>query len=414
MDRHINYAGQIPLETDLLSTNRDVLIGLSKISSAILGVATTVSGMACTPTSVPSMSVDVAPGEIYSLQNLDSTPYSSLAADTTHQIVKQGLSLDKSTFALTAPATVGYSVCYLVQASYQDQDNASVVLPYYNASNPSSAWNGPANSGTAQATERQGVAVIQVKTGVAATTGTQLIPPADSGFVPLYVVTVANGQTTITSSSIAIHAQAPILPTSLVQAMQLNAYCYALDTGSVNAYAATYYPAFSTLTDGMELWFKAANSNTGAATFSANGLAASPIVGPTHLPLAASSIIATGQYQVIWNAGISSWVLCNAGAPGGLTNLTAQAPLVSTGSSNPTLSIPKATSLVDGYLSHGDWVIFNSKGSVNTISVANANGVSATVSGTASAPIFTFTLGAITPSSVSATGTIQAASFNTL
>lgn len=413
MDRYINYAGQIPLETDLLNTNRNVMIGLAKLAGAMLGTSTVVNGLTCMPTDVPSMTVNVSKGEIYSLQNIDATAYSSLAADTNDQIVKQGIVLDTTPLAMTAPATGGYSVCYLVQAKYQDADTDSLVLPYYNADNPTTAWNGPSNSGTAQATERRGQAVVQYKQGIAAATGTQLIPPADSGFVPLYVVTVAYGQTTITATSIARHPQAPLLSTSLLQAVQLNAFNYALDTGSANVYAAAYTPAFATLTDGMVVWLKALNSNTGASTFSVNGTTAYPIVGPTHLPLAASTILAGGQYQLIWHSGISSWVLAGSGSGGGLTNITAQSPLTSTGGTTPTLSIPAATSSQNGYLTSADWLTFNGKGIVNSVSVVPSNGVSATSSG-GTTPALTFALGAITPSSVSATGVIQAASFNTL
>lgn len=413
MDRYINYAGQIPLETDLLNTNRNVLIGLAKLSHAMFGTATTVNGMACTPTGVPSMTVNVAPGEIYSLQQLDGTAYSSLPADTTDMVVKQGIALATTAFALTAPATGGYSVNYLIQAQYQDSDANSVVLPYYNASTPTTAWNGPNNSGTAQPTERKGLAVVQSKSGIAAATGTQLTPAADSGFVPLYVVTVAYGQTTITAASIATHPQAPLLGGSLMQAVQVNAYNYALDTGAANAYAAAYYPAIATLTDGMTLWFKAANSNTGASTLAVNGGTVYPIVGPTHLALAASSILGGGQYEVVWNAGLSSWVMAGSGGSGGgLTNITAQLPLVSTGGTSPTLSIPAATATKDGYLTSADWNTFNNKGAVSAVSVVSANGVSATVANQGTTPAFTFSLGVITPQSVSATGAVQAASFN--
>jgi hypothetical protein len=410
LDRYINFAGQIPLETDLLNTNRNILIALSKLSHAVFGNTTTVNGLACTPTGPASMSVNVAPGDIYSLVNLDGTPYSSLAADTTHQVVKQGISLDLINFALTAPVTGGYSVCYLIEAQYQDLDAVNVVLPYYNAAAPATAWSGPNNTGVAQATQRKGNALVQVKTGVAAATGTQTIPAADSGFVPLYVVTVANGQTTITAASIALHAQAPLIPSSIVQAMQTDAYSYAIDTGTANAYAAKYTPSIAALTDGMQLWFKASNSNTGASTLSVNGLTSSPLLGPTQLPLAAATILANGQYQVVWNAGLSSWVLCNAGgAAGGLTNITATSPLTSTGGTSPTLAMPAATGSVNGYLKAVDWAAFNAKGIVNSLSVTAANGVSGTFTG-GSTPALTLVLGAITPSSVAATGGISAAS----
>ena len=83
MDRQIVYPGAIPLETDLLNTNKNAMIGLSKLAAAILGTSTFLNGLACTPTGPASLQVYVAPGEIYSLQNIDGTAYSSIAADTT-------------------------------------------------------------------------------------------------------------------------------------------------------------------------------------------------------------------------------------------------------------------------------------------------------------------------------------------
>ncbi|SDX12234.1 hypothetical protein SAMN05518669_103341 [Variovorax sp. YR634] len=219
MDRNINYPGQVPLETDLLKTNQFTMIGLSRLAAAILGTASCVSGFATTQTVVPSMAVLVAPGDIYSLQNLEGTAYSSLPQDLTHNILKQGISLDARTIAVAAPGTAGFSVNYLIQASYQDTDGGSTVLPYYNASNPSVAYSGPANSGTAQPTTRAGAVAISAKAGTAATTGTQTTPAPDAGYVGLYVVTVANGASTVVNANISAYSLAPFIPAPFVKPM---------------------------------------------------------------------------------------------------------------------------------------------------------------------------------------------------
>jgi hypothetical protein len=215
MDRVIVYPGAIPLETDLLATNKNMLIGLSKLASALFGSNTLVNGFAVTPTGPASLQVVVAPGEIYSLQNVDGTAYSSIAADTSRSILKQGITLDSATLNCPAPTTTGQSISYLVQAAYQDVDAIPTVLPYYNASNPSQAYSGPANNGVAQNTRRNGVAVVSVKTGVSATTGTQTIPAPDVGYVGLYVVTVAFAQTAITSANIVPAPARPQINSSL-------------------------------------------------------------------------------------------------------------------------------------------------------------------------------------------------------
>ena len=211
MDRVQVFPGAIPLETDLLNTNKNTMVGLAKLAAAMLGTSTQVNGLSVVPTGPASLQVFVNPGEIYQLVNLDGTAYSSLAADTTHQIVKQGILLDQMTLSCPSPATAGFSVNYLIEATYSDIDALPVVLPYYNASNPAVAYSGPANVGTTNNTVRQGKVTLTAKAGTAATTGTQTTPAADAGYVGLYVVTVANGQTQITAPNIAQVAGAPII-----------------------------------------------------------------------------------------------------------------------------------------------------------------------------------------------------------
>ena len=63
---------------------------------------------------------------------------------------------------------------------------------------------GRKGNGLTQNTVRKGAVVVQVKAGASATTGSQVTPAPDSGYVGLYVITVANAQTTITSSNIAL------------------------------------------------------------------------------------------------------------------------------------------------------------------------------------------------------------------
>jgi hypothetical protein len=215
MDRQIVYNGAIPLDTDQLLQSKNTMIGLGMLIKALLGTSTLVDGLACTPTGPASLQVLVGPGSIYAIENVDGTAYGSLAADTTHQIMKQGISLDTLTLNCPAPGTTGQSINYLIEVAYQDTDAGSTVLPYYNSSNPAVAYNGPNNSGTSQNTVREGQCIVNVKAGVAATTGSQTTPAPNAGFTGLWVVTVANGQTTITSPNIALAAAAPFISEKL-------------------------------------------------------------------------------------------------------------------------------------------------------------------------------------------------------
>lgn len=314
MDRQIVYPGQVLPETTLLQMTKDAMIGLAKLSAAMLGTSTIANGFAVTPTTPASLQVLAAPGEIYSLQNIDSTAFSSLAADTTHQIVKQGISLDSVTLNCPAPGTSGQSINYLVEVSYQDADANPVLLPYYNSANPSAPYSGLGNNGLTQNTARKGAVIVQVKAGVSAATGSQTTPAPDSGFVGLYVVTVAYGQTTITAGNISQYSAAPLLPSGLLPAHQSGALSYASDTGAANVYAAAYTPAITSLVDGMVLRFKAANANTGASTFNPNGLGAKPIVGGAHAALQGGEIVVNSDVWLQYNSSIGSgsWVMVDS------------------------------------------------------------------------------------------------------
>ncbi len=217
MHRVITYAGQIPLETDILETNLFAMVGLGRLAAAVLGSNTLLNGLACSPTSSGSLAVQIGAGEIYSMQAVDNTAYSSLGSDTTHQVLKQGLLEAAAILALSAPTTSGTSINYLIQGGYSDVDADPVVLPYYNASNTSQAFAGPNNNGVAQPTHRKSVLSISVVAGAAAATGTQTTPAPQPGNVPMYVVTVANGQTAIVSGNIAVAAGAPFITETLTQ-----------------------------------------------------------------------------------------------------------------------------------------------------------------------------------------------------
>lgn len=313
MNRQIVYPGAIPLETDLLNTNKYAMLGLAKLASALMGGNTYVHGLACTPSSPASMVVNVAAGQIYSLQNIDGTAYSSLPADTTHSILKQGYVLDAQQFTLTAPSTSGYSINYLIQVTYSDVDGGSTVLPYYNASNPSVAWSGPNNSGTAQYTVRQGICTVSMKAGVAATTGTQITPTPDTGCTGLYVITVAQGATTVTAGNIATYANAPFLPQGgIVDGIQRNTLRYAADTGVANAYVVNINPGILTLSDGMEVNFKAANANTTSSTLNVCALGAYPVLNKFGQTLISGEIASGSHVTVKWSSTASSWFILDS------------------------------------------------------------------------------------------------------
>ncbi len=76
---------------------------------------------------------------------------------------------------------------------------------------------------------------------------------------------------------------------------------------------------------------------------------------------------------------------------------------------NGLIGMPQANGSTNGYLSSTDWNTFNNKGggSVTSVAVTTANGVSGTVTNPTTTPAIALTLGAITPTSVAATGTVS-------
>lgn len=218
MNRQFVYLGQQPLETDILNTNLFAMIGLAKLAEVLLGTSTQVAGLPCTPTAPASLQIQVGAGQIYSMAAIDSTAYSSLPADTVHTILKQGLLMDTTLLDCPAPVIAGKSINYLVQAKFEEVDEGEVVLNYYNSTDPTQAFAGPNNNGAAQATYRRGKCTVAVKAGVAADTGTQETPVADAGWVGLYWVDVAYGQTTITVNNIHNVVGAPFIKSASVAA----------------------------------------------------------------------------------------------------------------------------------------------------------------------------------------------------
>jgi hypothetical protein len=211
MDRNIVYPSSIPLDSDILSINKNTMIGLGFLVQAVLGTNTVADGLQCQPTSPASMSVVIGPGSITQLGPVDLLAYGSISADPTDLIMKMGVNIGSINFGLAAPSSVGQSINYLVEASFQEADGNPIILPYYNASNPAQSFSGPANSGSPQNTVRTQRVQLQLKSGLPANTGSQTTLAADSGWFGLYQITVSYGQTQITAANITVIPTAPFL-----------------------------------------------------------------------------------------------------------------------------------------------------------------------------------------------------------
>lgn len=313
MDRSIVYPGQVPLSEQILTGEKNKMIGLAFMAQAVLGSATVVDGLVATPMTPATLSFQVGPGQIYELENVDTTAYGTVALDVAHSVVKQGINQDTSTFTLTPPGTAGYAINYLVQASLAEADTGSTTLPYFNSANPTIPFTGPNNSGTAQPTLRSCSVALSIKGGVAATSGTQTTPAPDVGYVGLYVVTVPYGATTITSSNITVYSTAPFLNLKLPNVpawVQAGAYAWGVDTGTANAMVTALTPAPTALVQGLRAFIKkSAAANTGAVTLNVNGLGAVSVLDSTGAALASGALTGNFLLHVVYDG--TSWRAVN-------------------------------------------------------------------------------------------------------
>lgn len=307
MDRLITYPGALPLDTDILTGQKNAHIAVGQLAGAVLGTRAIVDGLTVAPTGPASLVVNVAPGTMYIQAAVDALgTYGSLAADSTHQIVKQGINLDTTPLTLTAPGTVGQSINYLIQAIVVEADANPVVLPYYNASNPAVPYTGPANAGTSQNTLRRNTVTVSAKPGAAATTGTQATPSPDAGYTGLAVVTVSQGQTQITGGSIVaqnstniVWAKLPDVPA----AVQNMTWVYAADTGTADALAVTLTPPPAAYATGLRVVVKkgaAANATT-TPTINVNALGTKTIVDRRGSAVAAADLPANAFLVLIYD-----------------------------------------------------------------------------------------------------------------
>ena len=209
MDRSL-YTSQEQLRSfDLLWFERDVTRGVGLLSKDLLGsTATLLAGFAATPDSPADLSINIAAGEVYQLANVDTAAFGAIGTDTT-QVMQQGIALASQKVTLnTSGLSSGQSQWWLIQAQFSQSDAIRTgdptagILNFFNSANPSQPFVGPNNTGVASNTVRLGQVVIQAVAGTPATTGSEVPPNPSAGFVPLYLVDLAFGQTQITAPQI--------------------------------------------------------------------------------------------------------------------------------------------------------------------------------------------------------------------
>jgi hypothetical protein len=188
---------------DFVMFEHDVLVALGGLSSDVMsGLPTTVAGgLVATQTNTPSLTINMTAGRIYQFATSDATADGSIPQDLSI-ITQQGYA-PAQTITLVAPAP-GQSQWNLIQAQYSQVDTVRAndpnggIVPFYNVTNPTQPTLNSVN------TVRKAVCVLQVISGSAATTGSEAPPTATGGWIPLYLIDLAGGQTQITTSQIKV------------------------------------------------------------------------------------------------------------------------------------------------------------------------------------------------------------------
>ena len=107
MDRILVYPGSIPLDTDILNTNRNSMVALGYLGPGDTRHGTIVDGLACSPTAPASMTVIGGPRQHHPVSVVDTLAYGSLPADTTDSLVKLGINLTATSFTFWPPTDIG-------------------------------------------------------------------------------------------------------------------------------------------------------------------------------------------------------------------------------------------------------------------------------------------------------------------
>jgi len=186
MDRQVVYPGSIPLDTDLLQMQRNVMVAVGVLAQCVLGAGVVADGLPCVPAAA-GYGVVVGPGSLSALSSVDVQPFGSLPADAS-ALVKVAYNSSNTVLPFHGPADGDHALCWLIQASIAEFDAGPVALPYYNAANPAVPWSGPLNNGAAQNTQRVVRVALSAKPGNPQGIGDRFPPLADAGWVGLYSV----------------------------------------------------------------------------------------------------------------------------------------------------------------------------------------------------------------------------------
>jgi len=185
------------------NVQQNTLVGLGAALEATFGASNAVYGLGMTATAPGSLSMYVNRGGVLSLQEVDASAPGSGAVNT-NTVVKAGVLHAPYELTFAAPSTGGTSINYLVQVQYGTDDIDPLELNYVDP-----ATGIPYVGNTAVSTLRADIVEIEVKAGTPAATGSQTTEGVDAGWIGLWVVTVNEGQTQLTTDDVTEYPNVP-------------------------------------------------------------------------------------------------------------------------------------------------------------------------------------------------------------
>lgn len=133
---------------------------------------------------------------------------------------------------------------------------------------------------------------------------------------------------------------------NIVGSVQVNLYG-GVDTGAVNAYVLNYAANYSTLSNGIIIYWTPANTNTGPSTIAVNGLGVVPILNQNGSPLGSGQIVSNAVTAIFYFNG--NWYL---------TSSTGSIPAVGTFTGS-LVSGPNSTAVICTYELTGNQVVLS-------------------------------------------------------
>lgn len=187
---------------------RDCAISEGNLAQTLFGPTDTIlSRFSAAAKSIPNMSFDLESGSILQWAPIDADPYGAAPANTDY-CYQLGHAPAQEILLSTGQLSAGQSQYALIRARFVQEDvvrpgdPTNGVLPYYNSADPRNPLQGVNNNGGILPTMRLGKVEISIVYGPPATTGSQVAPVPGGGYVPLYLILLTFGQTTITNGQI--------------------------------------------------------------------------------------------------------------------------------------------------------------------------------------------------------------------